>query len=66
MSLINRLDSRSDDFDHALDQLLAYDATEDEAIEHTVRGILQDVQTRGDAALLDYTLRFDQIGRAHV
>lgn len=61
MSLINRLDSRSDDFDHALGQLLAYDATEDEAIEHTVRGILQDVQARGDAALLDYTLRFDRV-----
>src|SRR5690606_1063456 len=61
MSLIHRLDSRSDGFDHALGQLLAYDATQDEAIEHTVRGILQDVQARGDAAILDYTRRFDRV-----
>lgn len=64
MSLINRLNSCSDDFDHALGQLLAYDATEDEAIEHTVRDILQDVQARGDAALLDYTQRFDRVQAA--
>lgn len=61
MSLIHRLDSRSDGFDHALDALLAYDATQDEAIEQTVRDILQDIQTRGDAALLDYTQRFDRV-----
>ncbi|MBV6272650.1 histidinol dehydrogenase [Alcaligenaceae bacterium CGII-47] len=61
MSLIHRLNSHSDGFDHALGQLLAYDATQDEAIEHTVRDILRDVQTRGDGAILDYTRRFDRV-----
>ncbi|MFM7622510.1 MAG: histidinol dehydrogenase, partial [Alphaproteobacteria bacterium] len=28
--------------------------------EHTVRDILHDVRKRGDAALYDYTLRFDR------
>ncbi|MGB6006634.1 histidinol dehydrogenase [Castellaniella sp.] len=60
MSLINRLDARAADFDAALTRLLAYDASQDEAIESTVRDILQDVQTRGDAAVLDYTARFDR------
>ncbi len=61
MSLINRLDARSADFDAALSRLLAYDASQDAAIESTVRDILQDVQARGDAAVLEYTARFDRV-----
>ncbi|HET8598214.1 MAG TPA: histidinol dehydrogenase [Castellaniella sp.] len=61
MSLIKRLDTRSADFDAALTRLLAYDASQDETIESTVRDILHDVQTRGDAAVLDYTARFDHV-----
>lgn len=61
MSLIRRLDSRHTGFDQALGQLLAFDATQDEAIEHTVRDILRDVQARGDEAILDYTRRFDHV-----
>lgn len=61
MSLINRLDARAADFDAALTRLLAYDASQDETIEATVRDILHDVQTRGDAAVLDYTARFDHV-----
>ncbi|WP_323018649.1 histidinol dehydrogenase [Castellaniella sp.] len=61
MSLINRLDARSADFDADLTRLLAYDASQDETIESTVRDILHDVQTRGDAAVLDYTARFDRV-----
>ncbi|MDN5842308.1 MAG: histidinol dehydrogenase [Alcaligenaceae bacterium] len=61
MPLIHRLDSRHTGFDQALGQLLAFDATQDEAIEHAVRDILRDVQARGDAAVLDYTQRFDHV-----
>ncbi|MBN9403316.1 MAG: histidinol dehydrogenase, partial [Burkholderiales bacterium] len=61
MSLIHRLDARSPDFDAALARLLAYDASQDEAIETAVRDILRDVQARGDAAILDYTARFDRV-----
>lgn len=61
MSLIKRLDARSADFAAALTNLLAYDASQDEAIESSVRDILHDVQTRGDAAVLDYTARFDHV-----
>ncbi|HEX2518540.1 MAG TPA: histidinol dehydrogenase, partial [Castellaniella sp.] len=61
MPLINRLDARAADFDAALARLLAYDASQDEAIETTVRNILEDVRARGDAAVLDYTQRFDHV-----
>uniref|UniRef100_UPI00333FB00B histidinol dehydrogenase n=1 Tax=Castellaniella defragrans TaxID=75697 RepID=UPI00333FB00B len=61
MPQIQRLDARSHDFDAALDHLLAYEAAQDEAIEETVRAILQDVRARGDAAVLDYTRRFDRV-----
>lgn len=64
MPLINRLDARSADFDAALTRLLAYDATQDDTIESTVRDILRDVQVRGDAAVLDYTARFDRVQAA--
>lgn len=61
MPLINRLDARAADFDAALARLLAYDASQDDAIETTVRDILEDVRTRGDAAVLEYTRRFDHV-----
>ena len=39
--------------------LTARDTARDAQIEATVRGILDDVKARGDAAVLDYTRRFD-------
>ncbi|HUH40958.1 MAG TPA: histidinol dehydrogenase [Castellaniella sp.] len=61
MPLIQRLDARRPDFDTALDRLLAYEAAQDEAIELAVRDILNQVRSRGDAAILDYTQRFDRL-----
>ena len=39
--------------------LTARDTARDAQIEASVRGILEDVKARGDAAVLDYTRRFD-------
>ena len=62
MSLqITKLDSAQPDFKQRLDTLLAFEASTDEAIEHAVASILHDVKTRGDAAVLEYTNRFDRI-----
>ncbi|CAM3801220.1 histidinol dehydrogenase [Bordetella tumulicola] len=61
MALINRLDSRQPDFAAALSKLLAFEATEDESIDRAAAGILADVRHRGDAALVEYTQRFDRI-----
>lgn len=64
MALINRLNSRQPDFAAALSKLLAFEATEDESIDRAAAGILADVRHRGDAALVDYTQRFDRIAAA--
>ena len=42
-----------------VDALLAFDDTE-RAVESVVAGILDDVRNRGDAAVCDYTKRFDE------
>jgi len=56
---IKRLSTKQADFDAQLNQLLAFESTADEKLEATVASILADVRRRGDAALLEYTKRFD-------
>jgi histidinol dehydrogenase len=56
-----RLDSRQPDFSKALHDRLAYEQGQDEAIAQTVKQILADVRLRGDAAVLDFTERFDRL-----
>jgi histidinol dehydrogenase len=58
---IRRLSSQQADFAAQLDQLLAFESTQDEKLEATVAAILADVRRRGDAALLEYTQRFDRM-----
>ncbi|MFA5520765.1 MAG: histidinol dehydrogenase [Castellaniella sp.] len=64
MPLITRLDSRDSDFDARLRGLLAYETAEDESIERATNEILRRVRNEGDAAVLDYTRRFDQVEAA--
>ncbi|GMR07935.1 MAG: histidinol dehydrogenase [Gammaproteobacteria bacterium] len=56
---ITRLDSTAGDFYQQLDGLLALPGVADEAVTDTVRSILADVRSRGDAAVIEYTNRFD-------
>ncbi|GAA5235968.1 histidinol dehydrogenase [Verticiella sediminum] len=58
--LIRRLDTRAADFAADLRRLLAFEAADDASIEQAVQAILADVRTRGDAAVLEYTGRFDR------
>jgi histidinol dehydrogenase len=60
MHEITRLNSLAPDFDSGLARLLDWDQTTDPAVETVVRDIIADVRARGDAALLDYTERFDR------
>jgi len=64
MLTIRRLSTADADFPARLDALLAFEATADENIERTVAGILADVKTRGDAAVIDCTQRFDRLTAA--
>jgi histidinol dehydrogenase len=54
-----RLSTTSATFEQEFKAKLHWSAAADAAIEQRVADILADVQQRGDAAVLDYTLRFD-------
>ncbi|HEY6512367.1 MAG TPA: histidinol dehydrogenase, partial [Burkholderiaceae bacterium] len=53
-------------FEAAFQELLHWSAETDLAIEQRVAGILADVKSRGDAAVLEYTARFDGMQAASV
>src|SRR5690625_2280468 len=59
MTLIRRLQSSAPEFERALHELLAYEAEQDASIEAVCRDILHRIRHEGDAALLEYTERFD-------
>lgn len=54
-----RLSTQSSDFSAQLNRLLAFETAQNPDTDRAVAEICADVQTRGDAALLDYTARFD-------
>lgn len=54
-----RLATTQPDFETAFTRRLHWSAERDAAIEQRVADILADVRTRGDAAVLEYTARFD-------
>jgi histidinol dehydrogenase len=58
---IRQLSSRATGFDEELTRLLAFEETADEKLEATVASILADVRKRGDAAVLEYTRKFDRL-----
>ncbi|HKK13572.1 MAG TPA: histidinol dehydrogenase, partial [Gammaproteobacteria bacterium] len=61
MSQIKRLNSADTGFWTELEKLLAWEGVSDERVSATVRDILADVRRRGDAAVLEYTNRFDRL-----
>ena len=61
MIAIKRLNSADTGFKAQLDELLAFEGAQDENIDQTVAAILADVKARGDAAVIEYTNRFDRL-----
>jgi len=59
--MIRRLSTQSSVFDDELKTLLALEAEQDASIERTVLAILDDIRQHGDAALLDFTRKFDRL-----
>jgi histidinol dehydrogenase len=59
--MIARLDTRDAGFEPRLAALLAYEPGQDRDIEAAVAAIITDVRARGDAAVLEYTRRFDRL-----
>ena len=58
---ITRLDSNSADFWPRLDKLLAWDSVSDDKVNTVVREVLHAVRQRGDAAVVEYTNKFDRL-----
>jgi histidinol dehydrogenase len=61
---IKRLNSSDSDFYAQLDILLAWEQVSDAQVEQTVRDVIRAVRERGDAALIEYTNRFDRMQAA--
>jgi len=58
---MTRLDSNQPDFQASLDQLLSFSSETDARISDAVGEILGAVRARGDAAVMEYTARFDRL-----
>ena len=61
-----RLSTTAADFEQRFEARLHWSAETDGAIEQRVADILADVKQRGDAAVLEYTARFDGLERSSV
>ena len=64
MDSIKRFSSADKDFKAQLAQLTAFDGPQDEKIDATVATICLDIKQRGDAAVIEYTARFDGLKAA--
>ena len=58
---IHRLDTADAGFEAAFQRVLHWSAETDASIETRVAQIIDDVRARGDAAVLEYTARFDRL-----
>ncbi|MEG1968942.1 MAG: histidinol dehydrogenase [Burkholderiaceae bacterium] len=63
---IPKLSTRDADFDVAFAQLVAVDTAVDRELADRAVAIVEDVRVRGDAAVLEYTNRFDRMNAASV
>ena len=57
---IRRLATTQPDFEAQFAELLAFESVQDLKVDADVAAILADVKARGDAAVLEYTRRFDR------
>jgi len=59
MSFIRKLSTSDNDFSVQLDALLAWESVSDEGVNKVVNEVIADIRARGNAALIDFTNRFD-------
>jgi histidinol dehydrogenase len=58
---VRRMNSADAGFLGALDKLLAFDNSTDSSVDQAVTEVLAAVRARGDAAVIDFTRRFDRL-----
>ncbi|HZP67748.1 MAG TPA: histidinol dehydrogenase [Rudaea sp.] len=63
---LRRLDASAPGFEREFSRLIAFEAAQDPEIDARVAAIVADVRARGDAAVLEYTARFDRLQAASV
>jgi histidinol dehydrogenase len=66
MSRIARLSTGDSDFEARFSRLIAFESAFDPQIDAAVAEIIAAVRTRGDAAVLEYTRRFDRIDASSI
>lgn len=65
-TFVRRLNAQDTDFNTQLDQLLSWESVSDASVNQRVLDIIDNVRTRGDAALVDYTRQFDGLDVAQM
>jgi histidinol dehydrogenase len=58
---MKQLSTQQSDFQQQLDALLAWEGVSDDQVNATVKDVLQQVRTRGDAALVEFSNKFDRL-----
>lgn len=62
MLTLRRLSTATSDFQEQLSALLAFETAQNPDVDRIVADIIDDVRHRGDAALVEYSQRFDKVG----
>jgi histidinol dehydrogenase len=63
---IRRLSTQDTSFNADLKALLAFETAQDDSVDVVVASILKDVKNRGDAAVLEYTNKFDKTNASNL
>jgi histidinol dehydrogenase len=63
--MVLRLSHKDSDFEAQFQALLLMKREVSEDVDQAVRAIIDEVRARGDAALIDYTKRFDRLDLTH-
>lgn len=61
MLTVSKLNTTDKDFNQQLDSLLSWESVSNHEVLHTVQHVISDIRQRGDAALIDYTNKFDRV-----
>lgn len=64
--MINKLDSSQPDFQGQLQSLLSWEGVSDKSVESLVNEIITNIRNNGDSALLDYSVKFDNISASAI
>lgn len=61
LSGMTRLSYQQEDFDQQLNELLAWESVSDAKVQQIVTDVLADVKQNGDAAVVNYSNKFDRL-----